>query len=159
MDSELTQCSSLTWKKRYVSFQPSSRVFASTFEKQWGCWRVHGAAGMLEELTGDAVYAFSLPFSPSLHYFWEPFPFSLPQDTVTPNARLSQNTGFPLLVPQISLSFLHSTMADVQPFWRRESLGWRKGLMGTACPRIAGGPNCPLFGLQWLIPISASTSK
>ena len=114
---------------------------------------------MLEELSGDAGYALSLPFFLSLHSLWEPFPFLLLQDTVTPNARLSQNTGFPLFAPQTSLSLFHSTVAGVQPCWRRPGLGWRTGLMGTACPSIAGGPDCPLFGLQWLILISAGTSK
>lgn len=50
-------------------------------------------------------------FSLFLQFFLKPFPFSLLQDAEYPNARLFQNAGF----PQISLSFLPSTMAAVQP--------------------------------------------
>lgn len=77
------------------------------------------------------------PFFLFLHSLWEPSPFSLLQDTLTPNARLSQNTGFPLFAPQISLSLLHNTRAGVQPCWRREGLGWRKGLKSPAWTSVA----------------------
>ena len=66
MDWVLTQGTSLTWKKRNASFQPSFCGFASTFEKELDYWRVHGAGGVLEELSGNAVYALSLPFFLSL---------------------------------------------------------------------------------------------
>lgn len=117
--------------KRNASIQPSFGDFASIFEKEWGCWRVPGAEGMLEDLSGDADTLFPSLFSLFLR-FLKRFSFPLLQDTESPNARLFQNTSF----PQFSLSLPHSTTVAVQPLWSRERLGWK-------CPSTAGEPNCP----------------
>lgn len=81
--------------------------FASTFEKEQGCLSIRSAGGVLEGLSGDAGDALFSPFFLFLHSCWEAFAFSLLQDTVTPNLRLSQNTDFQLFAPQVNLSLQH----------------------------------------------------